>query len=138
MEWLTRAASGETFSRYHAEAGIAAEHCMAPSFQETRWREIARLYEILERIAPSPLFTMNRAVAVAEADGPRAGLALLDDVAPTPPSWLAQSYLWHAVLADLHRRAGNVDPYRAHRERAMRDAPTDAIRAVLARRLADT
>jgi RNA polymerase sigma-70 factor (ECF subfamily) len=51
---LARAASGEVFSRFHAEAGIAAEHCFAPSFEQTRWQEIAELYSILERIAPSP------------------------------------------------------------------------------------
>ncbi len=67
--WLQRAASGESFSRFHAEAGIAAEHCFAPSFAETRWKEIADLYEMLERIAPSPLHTLNRAVAVAEWQG---------------------------------------------------------------------
>lgn len=49
-EWLARAAQGEGFSRFHAEAGIAAEHCFAPSFGETRWKEIADLYAMLERI----------------------------------------------------------------------------------------
>lgn len=134
MEWLTRAASGDAFSRYHAEAGIAAEHCMAPSFKETRWSEIARLYEILERIAPSPLFTMNRAVAVAEADGPHAALALLRALAP--PTWLTQSYLWDAVLSDLHRRCDDLEAFRHHRERALASAPTEAVRALLTRRLA--
>ncbi len=46
---------GETLSRYHAEAGIAAEHCLAPSYAETNWEQIVRLYDVLERIAPSPL-----------------------------------------------------------------------------------
>jgi RNA polymerase sigma-70 factor (ECF subfamily) len=136
MEWLTRAASGASFSRYHAEAGIAAEHCMAPSFTQTRWREIARLYEILERIAPSPLFTLNRAIAVAEVDGPDAGLAMLRAV--SPPAWLARSHLWDAALGDLHRRAGHVDAFRHHRSRALASAPTQAVRALLGRRLADT
>ena len=115
-EWLERAASGEVFSRFHAEAGIAAEHCFAPSFAETRWKEIADLYAMLERIAPSPLHTLNRAVAVAEWQGPEAGLALLEGLAP--PAWLAGSYLWDAVLGDLHRRAGNAETARHHRERA--------------------
>ena len=70
-EWLARAASGDVFSRFHAEAGIAAEHCFAPSFEETRWQEIAELYGLLERIVPSPLHTLNRAVAVAEWRGTR-------------------------------------------------------------------
>ena len=51
-EWLERSAGGDVFSRFHAEAGIAAEHCVAASFEQTRWREIADLYGILERISP--------------------------------------------------------------------------------------
>ncbi len=133
-EWLERAADGEIFSRFHAEAGIAAEHCFAPSFGQTRWKEISELYAMLERIEPSPLHTMNRAVAVAEWQGPEAGLALLQALAP--PAWLAGSYLWDTVLADLHRRAGNVDIAQRHRERALLSAPTEAVRDLLRRRLA--
>lgn len=131
--WLARAATGDAFSRYHAEAGIAAEHCFAPSFAETRWPEIAALYAMLERTAPSPLYTMNRAVAVAEWQGAHAALALLADV--VPPTWLEASYLWDAVLSDLHRRAGNIDAFRHHRTRALEAAPTDAVRELLGRRL---
>ena len=132
-EWLERAADGEVFSRYHAEAGIAAEHCFAPSFEQTRWREISDLYAMLERIDPSPLHTMNRAVAVAEWQGPEAGLTLLQALAP--PAWLAGSYLWDAVLGDLHRRAGNLEVARRHGERALASAPTEAVRDLLRRRL---
>jgi RNA polymerase sigma-70 factor (ECF subfamily) len=132
-EWLERAASGEAFSRFHAEAGIAAEHCFAPSFGQTRWSEIADLHAMLERIDPSPLHTMNRAVAVAEWQGPAAGLALLQ--ALVPPAWLARSYLWDAVLGDLHRRAGNSGIAQRHRERALAAAPTEAVCSLLRRRL---
>jgi RNA polymerase sigma factor (sigma-70 family) len=132
-EWLARAASGEVFSRFHAEAGIAAEHCFAPSFSETRWQEIADLYSMLERIAPSPLHTLNRAVAVAEWQGPEAGLAVLQGL--VPPAWLAGSYLWDAVLGDLHRRSGNLEVAQQHRERALESAPTEAVRELLRRRL---
>jgi RNA polymerase sigma factor (sigma-70 family) len=133
-KWLERAASGEVFSRFHAEAGIAAEHCSAASFEETRWKEIADLYAMLEKVAPSPLNTLNRAVAVAEWQGAGAGLALLQGLAP--PAWLASSYLWDAVLGDLHRRAGNAETSRQHRERALAAAPTEALRKLLERRLA--
>jgi RNA polymerase sigma-70 factor (ECF subfamily) len=92
LAWLERSATGDVFSRFHAEAGIAAEHCFAPSFEETRWSQIADLYAMLERTAPSPLHTMNRAVAIAESQGPAAGLAVLEALAP--PAWLAGSYLW--------------------------------------------
>jgi RNA polymerase sigma factor (sigma-70 family) len=133
MEWLERSAVGAVFSRFHAEAGIAAEHCLAPSFRETRWQEIAELYGMLERFAPSPLHTLHRAVAVAEWQGPEAGLAILEQLGP--PAWLTDSYLWQAVLGDLHRRAGHVDLARPYRERALSSAPTRAMRNALARRL---
>jgi RNA polymerase sigma-70 factor (ECF subfamily) len=133
-EWLARAASGEVFSRFHAEAGIAAEHCFAPSFKQTRWKEIADFYSMLERVAPSPLHTLNRAVAVAEWQGPEAGLAVLQGL--VPPAWLVGSYLWDAVLGDLHRRAGNLEIAQQHTERALGSAPTEAVRELLRRRLA--
>ena len=133
MAWLQRSAAGDSLSRYHAEAGIAAEHCLARSFAATRWEEIAALYAMLERMAPSPLHTLNRAVAIAEWQGAAAGLAVVEALAP--PAWLAGSYLWDAVLADLPRRAGHADVARRHRERALESAPTDAVRALLRRRL---
>lgn len=132
-EWLQRSASGDAFTRYHAEAGIAAEHCFAPTFEQTRWSEIAELYAMLERISPSPLHTLNRAIAIAQCRGPEAGLAILDGLAP--PAWLAGSYLWDAVLGDLHRRVGHADLARQHRARALAHAPTEAVRELLGRRL---
>lgn len=133
-EWLQRSATGNVFSRFHAEAGIAAEHCFAPSFEETRWQEIADLYAMLERIDQSPLHTMNRAVAIAESQGPAVGLAVLQAIAP--PAWLAGSSLWDAVMGDLHRRAGNREIAQQHHDRALASAPTDAVRDLLRRRLA--
>lgn len=131
--WLQRSATGDTFSRFHAEAGVAAEHCLAPSFRETRWDKIAELYVLLERSFPSPLHTLNRAIAVAESQGPQAGLALLGQV--SPPSWLSGSYLWPAVLSDLHRRSGNSQMAAEYRENAISLAPSDRQRELLRRRL---
>jgi RNA polymerase sigma-70 factor (ECF subfamily) len=133
LQWLARSAEGETFSRYHAEAAIAAEHCLAPSFAETRWERIVECYAQLERVAPSALHTVNRAVALAEWQGPEAGLELLEGLAP--PSWLACSYLWSAVLADLHRRAGHSARAEQYRALALETAPSGAVRVALERRL---
>ena len=132
--WLSRAGQGDELTRFHAEAGIAAEHCFAPSFADTRWDEIAELYAMLERIDPSPIHTLNRAVAVAQGRGPQAGLAVLDGV--VPPAWLDGHYLWEAVLADLHRRAGNAATAERHRDQALTAAPSTAVRQLLQRRLA--
>jgi len=133
LEWLARSADGDTFSRYHAEAGIAAEHCLAPSFEQTRWDRVVECYTLLERSAPSAIHTLNRAVAVAEWQGPAEGLAVLERF--EPPTWLAGSYLWAAVLADLHRRNGDNDAANRYREVALEIAPTQAVRALLMRRL---
>lgn len=133
LDHLGRSARGETPSRYHVEAGIAAEHCLAPSFAETRWEEIVRLYELLERIAPSPLNVLNRAIALAEWKGPDAGLAALDAI--EAPSWLRGYYLWDATLGELHRRRGDLDRALAHTTRALAGAPTRAEKALLERRI---
>ena len=77
---------------------------------------------------------MNRAVAVAEWKSPSAGLAVLS--AFDPPTWLANSYLWAAVLSDLHRRCGNDEKALRYREAALDGAPSDAVIHLLQRRLA--
>ncbi len=133
MEWLAKSADGDGFSRYHAEAGIAAEHCLASSFQETRWERVVDCYVLLEQMAPSPIHQLNRAVAVAEWQGPAAGLAVLKDF--DVPTWLMSSYLYPAVLADLHRRCGNIEDAMRYREEAIKSAPSEPVKALLTRRL---
>jgi RNA polymerase sigma-70 factor (ECF subfamily) len=133
LGWLARSAAGVVFSRYHAEAGIAAEHCRAATFSETRWDRIVECYALLESFQPSPVHALNRAVAMAEWRGAAHGLAALEGL--DPPSWLADSYLWPAVLADLHRRCGHVAEANRHRGAALALAPAGAVRAALERRL---
>jgi RNA polymerase sigma-70 factor (ECF subfamily) len=130
---LAKAARGGALTRYHAEAGVAAEHCLAPSYAETNWAEIVRLYEVLERIAPSPLNVLNRAIALAEWKGPHAGLAALEAI--EPPPWLLGYYLWDATLGELHRRRGDRERAFAHTTRALAAAPTNPEKGLLERRL---
>ncbi len=130
---LAQSARGSSPSRYHAEAGIAAEHCLAPSVAATDWEAIVALYDTLERLAPSPLNVMNRAIALAEWKGPEAGLAALR--ALEAPSWLQSYYLWDATLGELHRRRGDRDNALVHTKRALAAAPTTPERALLERRL---
>src|SRR6185437_15708603 len=133
IAYLHRAARGETFTRYHAEAALVAEHCLAPTYKDTNWAEIARLYQMLDSIAPSPIHTLNRSIAIAEWKGPGAGLALLE--ALNPPSWLIGYYLWDATLGELYRRSGNLERATTHLTRALSAAPTHAERELLRRRL---
>jgi RNA polymerase sigma-70 factor (ECF subfamily) len=133
LQHLAESARGETLSRYHAEAGIAAQYCLAPAYAQTNWAEIVRLYEVLERIAPSPLNVLNRAIALCEWQGPDRALAELE--AFEAPSWLLGYYLWDATLGELHRRRGDCQRALAHTERALAAAPTNAEKALLERRL---
>ena len=133
LDHLTRSARGDTVSRYHAEAGIAAEHCLAPSYAATNWAVIVRLYEVLERVAPSPLNVLNRAIAVAEWKGAPKGLAELE--AFEAPSWLLDYYLWDATLGELHRKCGHRERALSHTRRALASAPTNPEKTLLERRL---
>ena len=133
LVWLARSAQGDVFSRYHAEAGVAAEHCLARTFEETRWGRVVECYAMLERLAPSALHTLNRAVAVAQWRGPTEGLAVLEGL--EPPIWLAGSYMWAAVLADLYRRCGRDELAQRYTEAAIDSAPSAAVKDLLKRRL---
>ena len=90
--------------RYTLQAAIAAAHAMAATPEETDWRRIAGLYAVLVRRFPSPIVELNRAVAVAMADGPGAGLELLEAIAGAGA--LSNYHLLHAVRGDLLARVG--------------------------------
>jgi RNA polymerase sigma-70 factor, ECF subfamily len=85
------------------QAAIAALHCQTARAEDTDWPQIVRLYDILERLDPSPIVSLNRAVAVAMVDGPKAGLALIDALAGDLDGY----HLFHAARADLLRRIGS-------------------------------
>jgi len=95
---------------YQLQAAIAAVHDIAPSADATDWAQIRTLYELLERVTDNPVVTLNRAVAVAMTDGPRAGLALLDEVAPK----LAGHHRLDAVRAHLLEESGEVEAAARH------------------------
>ncbi len=116
------------------EAGIAWDRCRDPTFADTDWRRIADLYDTLERIGPSPLHTLNRAVAEAYLHGPQAGLERL---AAVPPESVPAGYPgWHAVLGELQFRLGRHSAAeRAWRE-ALRLTTARADQEFLHRRLA--
>ncbi|GAB1516446.1 RNA polymerase sigma factor [Actinophytocola sp. KF-1] len=118
---------------YQLQAAIAACHATARTAAGTDWRRIANLYDVVARMSPSPVVSLNRAVAVAEVDGPEAGLALVDDLRAD----LAGYHLLAATRADLLRRLGRHDEARVAYEEALAQAPTDAERRFLTRRLAE-
>jgi RNA polymerase sigma-70 factor (ECF subfamily) len=120
---------------YQVQAAIAACHASAPDTASTDWAQIALLYGRLARLAPSPVVELNRAVAVAMAEGPAAGLALVETLAATGA--LAGYHLLPATRADLLRRLGRRDEAAAAYREALQLAITDAERRYLSRRLAE-
>ncbi len=100
------------------QAAIAAVHDEAPTADETDWPQILALYGVLERLAPNPIVTLNRAVALAMVEGPRAGLDLLDDVATD--GRVAGHHRLHAVRGHLLELVGDVDGARASYREARR------------------
>ncbi|HEX4981219.1 MAG TPA: RNA polymerase subunit sigma-24, partial [Ilumatobacteraceae bacterium] len=117
---------------YLLQAAIAACHATSPTYDATDWREIAELYRLLAARSPSPVVSLNRAVAVAERDGPAAGLRLVDAI-----DGLEHFHLWHATRADLLRRLGRgVESAAAYRA-ALECEPSAAERRFLDRRLAE-
>ncbi|MEU4442904.1 RNA polymerase sigma factor [Actinosynnema sp. NPDC050801] len=115
---------------YQVQAAIAACHATAARAADTDWPQIALLYGELVKLVPSPVVRLNRAVAVAMADGPAAGLVLVDELAGG-----LTGHLLPATRADLLRRLGRTTEARAAYEQALASAPTDVERRHLARRI---
>jgi RNA polymerase sigma-70 factor (ECF subfamily) len=118
---------------YAVQAAIAAQHCQAPTTKDTDWRNIVRLYDLLERLQPSPVISLNRAVAVAMADGPVPALQLVDAIAASRS--LEKYHLLYAVRADLLRRMGSSDEAAKSYKRALELVTNDSERRFLERRL---
>jgi predicted RNA polymerase sigma factor len=107
---------GSPPGRYALQAAIAAEHAIARTPDNTNWERLARLYAVLNSRFPSPVVQLNRAVAVGRAQGPDAGLALVDEIAAT--GRLDDYHLLPAVRGDLLARLGRFDEASAEFDRA--------------------
>jgi RNA polymerase sigma-70 factor (ECF subfamily) len=119
--------------RFAIEAAIAAVHCRAVRAEETDWPQIANLYELLERVQPSPVVSLNRAVAIAMSEGPAAALALIDEIAADGS--LEQYHLLHAARADMLRRLGSQQEAAKSYTRALELVTNESERRFLERRL---
>lgn len=120
---------------YAVQAAIAALHARAPSFAETDWPQIAGLYEVLIRIAPSPVVALNHAAAISMVDGPAKALALVDALAARGE--LDGYNLLPAVRADLLRRLKCRDEARAAYTQALESTSLEPLRRLYLRRLAE-
>jgi len=130
---VERALGSRRFGPYTLQAAIAAVHAEAATSEATDWPQIVGLYDVLLRVEPSPVFALNRAVAVAMARGPAEGLALVEEVLTRGD---LDGYHWaHSARADLCRRLGRTDDARASYLRALALAKQEPERRFLQRRL---
>lgn len=118
---------------FTVQAAISAQHCQAARAEETNWRQIVLLYDLLERIQPSPIVSLNRAVALAMADGPKPALEIVDKLAAG--SDLENYHLLHATRADLLRRIGSAEESAKSYTRALQLVTNESERRFLERRL---
>ncbi len=118
-------------SPFALQAAIAALHCQAARAEETDWSQIVRLYDLLERLQPSPIVSLNRVVAIAMVDGPQAAIVLIDAIATELDGY----HLFHAARADLLRRVGASGEAAQSYARALALVTNDSERRFLKRRL---
>jgi RNA polymerase sigma-70 factor, ECF subfamily len=125
-----RLATGLAPGRYQILAAISAVHTSARDVRDTDWRQVVALYDQLVGLDPSPVIALNRAIAVAELDGPEVALAAVGRLAPRLDGY----YLYHATRADLLRRLGRGQESRAAYDQAIEVAGNPAEIALLTRR----
>jgi len=135
MLLLERALHMRRAGPYQIQAAISALHAQAKHADDTDWTQIAALYGVLLKMTPSPVIELNRAVAVAMADGPLRGLALLDRA--ELETSLRDYHLFHAARADLLRRAGRLNEAGSAYKHALSLCHNERERAFLQRRLAE-
>jgi RNA polymerase sigma factor (sigma-70 family) len=134
QEFLDTAAQGTVVSTFHLEAGIALLHCSADSYESTDWPGILRLYDALLTVHRSPVYELNRAIVVAQIDGPLAGIRALDEAGLGTA--LRHYHLFDATLGELCRRAGDFTRARQHFEAARLKTNSPSDRELIDRRLA--
>ena len=114
---------------YTLQASIAAEHAKAVTFEQTNWTEVARLYEILTQIDGSPIYRINRSVAISFAEGPNAALSFLSEIDEADPA--TDNYLFHATRADLLARSGYLEGAITSYQRAIDELNDGTVKATL-------
>jgi RNA polymerase sigma factor (sigma-70 family) len=133
MFHFARSAAGDELSEYHLQAGIAACHCAAKDYKSTDWQKILLLYDRLAEFDQSPVVALNRAVAVGNIHGPKAGLQAVRDVRDLRK--LNSYYLLYAVLGEFEMRSGNLQAAAEQFRRSFELAETKSERAFLLKRL---
>jgi RNA polymerase sigma factor (sigma-70 family) len=130
---LAQSAVGDQISEYHLQAGIAACHCTAADYVSTDWRQILSLYDQLAALDDSPVIALNRAVAVANVEGPRAAIISIE--AMPKRGDLESYYLLYAVLGEFEAQLKNFPAAATHLRRAMELTELKSEQSLLSKRL---
>jgi RNA polymerase sigma-70 factor (ECF subfamily) len=133
MFHFRHSAEGGEISEYHLQAGIAACHCAAKDYESTDWRQILSLYDRLIEFDQSPVVALNRAVAIANVDGPKAGLQAVRGIRGL--NKLSSYYLLYAVLGEFELRSGNLQAATEQFRKSFELAETKSERAFLLKQL---
>jgi RNA polymerase sigma factor (sigma-70 family) len=133
MEFLVRSASGKTVTAYHLEAAIAAEHCLAPNFQETNWAKIYDYYTALEKLKPSSVIKLNLAIIAGKKDGPQAAIDALHELEPLKT--LENYYPLYASLGEFYAQIGEREKAIAYFKRSKELTKSAATREVMDRKI---
>jgi len=133
MFYLNQSAEGTVVSDFHLQAGIAACHCAAESYEATDWKRILSLYDMLSQNNDSPVVALNRAVAVSRIKGAEAGLRSVAEI--QNKGSLGSYYLLHAVLAEFQIELGNFQEAAAHLGRALNLTTLESERIFLASKM---
>jgi RNA polymerase sigma factor (sigma-70 family) len=133
MLHLTQSAGGDAISEYHLQAGIAAVHCAAKDYDSTDWAKILSLYDHLIAIDDSPVVALNRAVAMAQVHGPRAGIQAVEAI--RNQQMLESYYLFYAVLAEFESQLNDYQAAAKNLRKALQFTELKSEQSLLSKRL---
>jgi RNA polymerase sigma-70 factor (ECF subfamily) len=133
MYHFAQSAAGEEITEYHLQAGVAACHCAAKDYESTDWSQILLLYDRLAQIDASPVVALNRAVAVAQVHGPKAGIEAVEKIKGRRA--LESYYLLHAVLGELESRMNQPKVAAGHFRKSLELTQSKTETAFLTKRL---
>lgn len=135
LRHLDKSASGDRLSEYHLQAGIAACHALAPSYEATNWQQILIYYDDLMQLNHSPVVALNRAVALSMVEGPEAAIAAVEKLHDLPP--MQSYYLLPACLAEFHAQMGRKEEAQLAYNQALQLVGTEPERKFLLKKLAE-
>jgi len=132
FEYLAASGSGNAISEYHIEAGIAAYHCSAQSFDDTDWENILKMYDLLMKINPSPVTVLNRSIVISQIKGTEEALNELLALRS-----LDNYYLYHSTLGYFYKELKNFNDARKHLEKAITLTKSVAEKKLISKKIAE-